>query len=106
MSAVQARNTRIELRATDEIKELLTTAAAYTGVDLTAFVMANVVPVARKIVEEKDRLEVSVRDLRATADLLAHPPAPPAALVKAVKELGKGHGIRVHHSGDRQRSSS
>lgn len=95
---------RIELRATEEIKELLSTAAAYTGVDLTSFVLSNVVPVAREIVEQKERLQVSTRDLQAVADLLADPPAPPAALLEIIRGLGKSHGIRTTDAGDRKAS--
>lgn len=105
MKAVTARAaTRIELRAPDDVKELLNAAAAYTGVDLTSFVLSNIVPVAREIVERKDRLQVSIRDLQAVADMLTNPPAPPAALLKAAKELGKGHGIRTPDASDRKAS--
>ena len=90
---------RIELRATDEIKELLTTAAAYTGIDLTSFVLSNVVPVAREIVERKERLIVDAVDYAAALDLLDNPPEPPAALLKAARNHGKGHGIRTDNAG-------
>lgn len=89
---------RIELRATDEIKELLTTAAAYTGIDLTSFVLSNVVPVAREIVERKERLIVSARDYQAALELLDNPPEPPPALIEVARKLGTGHGIRTDHA--------
>ena len=103
-AATARTDRRIELRATDEIKELLSTAAAYTGVDLTSFVLSNIVPVAREIVEQKERLQVSTRDLQAVADLLTDPPAPPAALLEAIRGLGKGHGIRTIDASDRKAS--
>ena len=45
------RDGRIELRATSEEKRLLAAAAAYERLDLTSFIMRNVLPAARDVVE-------------------------------------------------------
>lgn len=42
--------------------------------------------------EDKRALQVSVRDLQAVADLLAHPPALPPALIKAARDYAKPLG--------------
>jgi len=46
-----AREERIELRATREEKRLLAAAAAYERLDLTSFVMRNVLPAAKDVVD-------------------------------------------------------
>jgi Protein of unknown function (DUF1778) len=43
------RNDRIELRATKEEKRLLATAAAYERLEVTSFIMRNVLPAARQV---------------------------------------------------------
>jgi uncharacterized protein (DUF1778 family) len=42
------RNDRIELRTTKEEKRLLAVAAAYERLDVTSFIMRNVLPAARE----------------------------------------------------------
>ena len=97
-------NSRIELRTTEEIKNLLNAAAAQTGVDLTSFVMANVVPVAREIVAQRERLKVTAADFKAVVALLENPPPPTEALIALMQEKSKGHGIRVSDARDRKAS--
>lgn len=84
-----AREDRIELRATREEKQLLATAAAYERLDVTAFIMRNVLPTARNIVDRAERIILSERDTIRVLELLENPPKPTAALVAAARRRAK-----------------
>lgn len=84
-----AREDRIELRATTEEKQLLTTAAAYERLDLTAFIMRNVLPTARDVVDRAERIVLSERDTLRVLELLENPPKPTAPLMAAARRRTK-----------------
>ena len=79
------REDRIELRATREEKRLLAAAAAYERLDVTSFIMRNVLPSARKVVDRAERIVLSGRDSKRILRLLENPPEPPPALVAAAR---------------------
>ena len=79
------REDRIELRATREEKRLLAAAAAYERLDVTSFIMRNVLPSARKVVDRAERIVLSKRDSKRILQLLENPPEPPPALVAAAR---------------------
>jgi uncharacterized protein (DUF1778 family) len=80
-----ARNDRIELRATKEEKWILATAAAYERLDVTSFIMRNVLPAAREVVERAERIVLSERDSVQVLKLLENPPKPTPALLAAAR---------------------
>ncbi len=80
-----ARADRIELRATKEEKRLLTTAAAYERLDVTSFIMRNVLPTAREVVDRAERIVLSERDTVRLLELLEHPPKPTPGLMAAAR---------------------
>jgi uncharacterized protein (DUF1778 family) len=80
-----AREDRIELRATKEEKRLLATAAAYERLDLTSFIMRNVLPTAREVVDRAERIVLSERDAVRVLELLENPPKPTPALMAAAR---------------------
>jgi uncharacterized protein (DUF1778 family) len=85
-----ARDDRIELRATKEEKRLLAAAAAYERLDVTSFIMRNVLPTAREVVERAERIVLSERDSKRVLALLENPPKPTAALIAAARRrIGK-----------------
>jgi len=85
-----ARDDRIELRATREEKRLLATAAAYERLDVTSFIMRNVMPTAREVVERAERIVLSERDTKSVLELLENPPKPsPALLAAARRRFGR-----------------
>ncbi len=86
MSATHmAREDRIELRATKEEKRLLVAAAAHERLDLTSFIMRNVLPVARKSIDQAERIVLSDRDSTRVLELLENPPKSPPALIAAAQ---------------------
>jgi uncharacterized protein (DUF1778 family) len=70
-----AREARIELRATKKEKRLLATAAAYERLELTSYILRNVLPAAREVVNRAERITLSERDTLRVLDLLENPPA-------------------------------
>ena len=84
-----ARLDRIELRATREEKQLLAAAAAYERLDVTAFIMRNILPTARNVVDRAERIILSERDTMRVLELLENPPKPTAALVAATRRRAK-----------------
>ena len=84
-----ARGDRIELRATKEEKRLLATAAAYERLDVTSFIMRNVLPTAREVVNRAERIALSERDTARVRELLENPPkATPALMAAAARRRG------------------
>jgi uncharacterized protein (DUF1778 family) len=79
------RNDRIELRTTKEEKRLLAAAAAYERLDVTSFIMRNVLPAAREAVGRAERIVLSKRDTARVLALLESPPKPTAALLAAAR---------------------
>jgi len=80
-----SRNDRIELRATREEKRLLAMAAAYERLDVTSFIMRNVLPAARQVVDRAERIVLSKRDTKRVLALLEKPPKASAALLAAAR---------------------
>jgi len=89
MNTASARSDRIELRATREEKKLISDAAAHEQLDVTRFIMRNVLPVARNVVERSERIVLSRRDSKRVLQLLEKPPKPVAALIAAARRLPK-----------------
>jgi uncharacterized protein (DUF1778 family) len=80
-----ARNNRIELRTTKEEKRLLAAAAAHERLDVTSFIMRNVMPTARDVVDRAERIVLSERDSARVLALLEKPPKPTPALMAAAR---------------------
>ncbi|MDB5395686.1 MAG: hypothetical protein JWM91_3192 [Rhodospirillales bacterium] len=86
MSATSAtREDRNELRATKEEKRILATAAAYERLDVTSFIMRNVLPAAREVMDRAERIVLSERDTVRVLELLENPPEPTPALMAAAR---------------------
>ncbi len=84
-----ARDDRIELRATREEKRLIAEAAAREQLDVTRFIMRNVLPVAREVVRRSERIVLSERDSKRVLELLERPPKPTEALIAAARRRAK-----------------
>jgi len=79
------RARRIELRATDEEKRLLTAAAAAERMDVTTFVLRAAMPAALDALDRAERIQLSERDTRRVLELLENPPSPTPALIAAAE---------------------
>jgi uncharacterized protein (DUF1778 family) len=86
------RDGRLELRATKEEKRLLAAAAAYERLDVTTFIMRQVLPAARDIVERNERIVLTERDTARILELLENPPKPTEALLGAAKAFREQTG--------------
>lgn len=84
------REDRIELRTTKNEKRLLAQAAAYERLDVTSFIMRNVLPTARDVVDRAERIALSERDTVRVLELLENPPKPTPALMAAARRRVAG----------------
>jgi uncharacterized protein (DUF1778 family) len=89
MTDTASRDDRIELRTTKDEKRLLAAAAAHERLDVTSFIMRNVLPVARDVVDRAERIVLSGRDTKRVLDLLENPPKPTKALLAAARRRAK-----------------
>ena len=79
------RGTRLVARISHADKEVIARAAALKGESLGNFVVAQAREAATKLVEEQNVIRLNAEETRRLLDALLHPPAPNAALRKAVK---------------------
>ncbi|MCK9494666.1 MAG: DUF1778 domain-containing protein [Dehalococcoidia bacterium] len=87
MVANKPRSARIELRTTEDAKELLLRAASESGSDLTSFILNSALTSAREVVESVERIELSRRDAIRVLELLENPGDPPPALIESARRL-------------------
>jgi uncharacterized protein (DUF1778 family) len=76
---------RVELRLRPEDKATLTRAASLKRLDLTSYILRNVLPQAQADIAGAERLTLRERDSLRVLDLLENPPAAPDRLVRAAK---------------------
>ena len=76
---------RIELRLRPEDKATLTRAATLKRLDLTGYILRNVLPQAKADIRDAEQLKLSERDSLRVLELLENPPPAPARLVRAAK---------------------
>ena len=86
------REDRVELRATKEEKRLLAAAADYERLDVTTFIMQQVLQAARDIVERNERIVLSERDTVRVLELLENPPKTAEALFEAARAFHEQTG--------------
>ena len=85
MARAHAENGRIELRLRPKDKATLTRAASIKRIDLTGYILGNVLPKAEADIAESERLTLSERDSLRVLALLENPPPAPDRLVRAAK---------------------
>jgi uncharacterized protein (DUF1778 family) len=89
MAKTATRGDRIELRATQQEKRLLAAAAAHERLDVTSFILRNVLPIARQVVDRAERIVLSERDTVRVLKLLENPPKPTQALLAAARRRSR-----------------
>jgi uncharacterized protein (DUF1778 family) len=83
MSALALKDARMELKTTNDMKEMLKTAATLTGQDLTSFVLASAEERAKSVLSEYQSLSLSNEEQANFMNALTSPAKP----TKALKEL-------------------
>lgn len=89
MPRATTQNGRIELRLHPQEKAKLTRAAAIKRMDLTGYILSEVLPKADADIAAAEVLKLSERDSLRILEALENPPPPPEKLVRAVKSLAK-----------------
>ncbi len=85
-----AKNNRIDLRVTQEQKEILEQAAHLKGVSLSAYTILRLLPVAQQDIAAQERLMLSNRDRDLLMASLDNPPVLQGKLKSAIaKHLEK-----------------
>jgi uncharacterized protein (DUF1778 family) len=80
-----AATARLEARLPHEVMRRLKRACEIQGRTLTDFVVAAADEAACRAIEQTEIIRLSIEDQRKIADAILSPPAPAAALKKAVK---------------------
>ncbi len=83
VSATVLKDARMELKTTNSKKEMLKTAAALAGQDLTSFILASAEERAKSVLTDYQSLSLSLDDQARLMDALANPAKP----TRALKEL-------------------
>jgi uncharacterized protein (DUF1778 family) len=82
-------NDRMSLRIASDEKALLIRAATLQHINLTEFVVRNMVSVAQKVIDENEHIGLSKNDSLHVLKLLDNPPAPNKKLMAAAFALPK-----------------
>ena len=90
-STLSLRQSRMEIKTTSEVKELLGRAAALDGMDLTSFVLGPAIERARKVLSEHASIALAKQGQLALVQLLHAQKLPN----KAMKDLMALPGLPV-----------
>lgn len=88
------RKARLDVRMTEESKDLLLQAAALRNTNLSDFILNSAQREAEQIVAAHRVITLSERDSRAFAETLANPPAPTARDIENTREY-----LAIYHPG-------
>jgi uncharacterized protein (DUF1778 family) len=81
----------MDFKTTDDVKALLSEAAALTGLDLTSFVLGSATERARAVLAERSTLKLTAEQHASFMNALDNPPAPSEAL----RKLMSGPGLPI-----------
>ncbi|MDJ0690338.1 MAG: DUF1778 domain-containing protein [Xenococcaceae cyanobacterium MO_188.B32] len=88
-----AKTNRIDLRVSQEQKDLLETAASIKGISLSAYLLANCLEIAQADIAKHQKLVLSDRDRDLFISLIANPPKPNQDLVEAMQEFQQEYEV-------------
>jgi uncharacterized protein (DUF1778 family) len=83
------KSARIETRVSQEQKELIERAAAFSGRTISEFVLAHIEVAAKKVVEEHEKLRLDQAQSRILVDALLTPKKPNKKLKLAMENYRK-----------------
>lgn len=76
----RSKGERLDVRVTEDVKELIQKAADFQGQSVTDFVLDALIPKARRVILEHSVILMSREGQEQIANLLLNPPAPNAKL--------------------------
>ena len=85
---------RLEARLPTSVYETLKQAAKLKGRTLTDFIVSAAHDAARRVIEEEGIIRLSAEDQRRFAQALINPPAPNAALKRAIRQHRENVEVR------------
>ena len=86
MNTATLKQARMELKTTEEIKDMISQAASLLGLDSTSFVLGLAAEKAREVLSKHSVIKLSVEGQKRFAELSKNPP-PPTAAMKKLKNL-------------------
>ncbi|WP_392530869.1 DUF1778 domain-containing protein [Nostoc sp. C117] len=87
-----AKDCRIDLRVTQEQKELLESAASLKGISLSAYTLFHVLPAAKQDIDANERLILSNRDRDLFMSVMENPPELKGKLKSAIHKYRDKYG--------------
>lgn len=87
-----SKSSRLDLRVTPEQKELLERAATLKGVSLSSYTLFHLIPIAKKEIEQEERLILSNQDRDLLLSTLENPPPLTGKLKEAIEEYTAKYG--------------
>ena len=87
VAGLKPKLARLELKTTGDTKELLLRAAAMSGLDMTAFVLAAAVERARDVITDHSTISLSLDGQRRFAEFLANPSMAPTQAMRSLVSL-------------------
>lgn len=88
----KVKHSRIDLRVTQEQKELLEKAASLRGISLSAYTLLHLLPVAKQDIDTQERLILSDRDRDLFMSIMENPPELQGHLKTAIKKYRDKYG--------------
>jgi uncharacterized protein (DUF1778 family) len=88
-----AKDCRIDLRVTQEQKELLERAASLKGISLSAYTLFHVLPVAKQDIDANERLVLSNLDRDLFMSVMENPPELKGKLKSAIHKYRQKYDL-------------
>ncbi|MDZ8184399.1 MAG: DUF1778 domain-containing protein [Nostoc sp. ChiSLP02] len=87
-----AKDCRIDLRVTQEQKELLERAASLKGISLSAYTLFHVLAIAKQDIDANERLVLSNLDRDLFMSVMENPPELKGKLKSAIQQYRQKYG--------------
>lgn len=87
-----AKDSRIDLRVTQEQKEMLEKAASLRGITLSAYALFHLIPLAKKDIDTQERLILSDQDRDLFMSVMENPPKLQGKLKTAIQKYQDKYG--------------
>lgn len=88
----KVKDSRIDLRVTQEQKELLEKAASLRGISLSAYTLLHLLPIAKQDIDTQERLILSDRDRDLFMSIMENPLELQGNLKTAIKKYRDKYG--------------